>query len=250
MNVVFWTPDLILCDLLASGPYASGPVVVSCDAFTDTKLLNEWLITLEYMKVESPDTSLARRFNMKNRLRGDADGFLKEGQPSLFSYTDININSSGVVNMPAGTFSTHTEADGCADHKVSWDKLENLAVGRIRHESYDPGVSGEVEHVADGFKVKLRFNSGNVLKCTRVEWPCGSDARTVTVMEPILLAGYEDKEMHFQFSGVGQHASILAGAMPELKRTGVASGLYFDQSEVNPDLYYTRMSWKAAEGKW
>ncbi|MDO6435331.1 hypothetical protein Q4E93_32245 [Flavitalea sp. BT771] len=250
LNVVLWTPNLILCDLLASGPNASGPVVVSCDAFTDTKLLNEWLITLEYMKVESPDAALTRRFDLNVRLRGDADGFFKAGQHSLFSYTDININSSGVVNMPAGTFSTHTEADGCADHKVNWDKLENVAVGRIRHESYDPGVSGEVVHAPDGFKVKLRFNSGNILRCTRIETPCGSPARTNIVMEPILLAGYEDAEIHFQFSGVGQHASIMAGSMPELKRTGVASGLYFDQSQLNPDLFYTRMSWKVAQPKW
>ncbi|HVU55015.1 MAG TPA: hypothetical protein VHD83_08160 [Puia sp.] len=30
------TEDLILCDLLTSGPYSSGPVVVSCDAFTES----------------------------------------------------------------------------------------------------------------------------------------------------------------------------------------------------------------------
>jgi|GEM_PF-1084945 len=249
-NVVFWTPDLIVCDLFTSGQFSSGPVIVSCDAFTDTKLLNEWQVILEYMKVESPDASLTRRFDLNIRLRGDADGFFKEGQHSLFSYTDINVNSSGVVNMPAGTFSTHTEADGCADYKVNWDKLVDATVGRIRHNSYDPGVSGEVVHMADGFKVKLRFNSGSILKCTRIEIPCGSPAMTNIVMEPILLAGYEDQEIHFRFSGVGQHASILAGAMPELKRTGVASGLYFDQIQTNPDLYYTRMSWKVAEPKW
>ena len=250
LNVVVWTSDLILCDLPASGPYASGPVVVSCDAFTDTKLLNEWLITLEYMKVESPDASLTRHFHLNIRLRGDADGFLKEGQQPLFSYTDININSSGVVNMPAGTFSTHTEADGCADHKVSWDKLEDVAVPRIKHNLYDPGVSGEVVHVADGFKVRLRFNSGDILRCTRIEKPCVGPATTNIVMEPILLAGYEDQEIHFQFSGAGQHASILAGSTPELKHTGVASGLYFDYADYNPELYYTRMSWSVAEPKW
>ena len=103
MNVVFWTPNLIVCDLFTSGQYSSGPVIVSCDAFTDTKLLNEWQVILEYMKVESPDASLTRRFDLNIRLRGDADGFFKEGQHSLFSYTDINVNSSGVVNMPAGT---------------------------------------------------------------------------------------------------------------------------------------------------
>ena len=43
---------------------------------------------------------------------------------------------------------------------------------------------------------------------------------------------------------------IKADSMPELKQTGVASGLYFDRSDYNPDLYYTRMSWKAAEPKW
>jgi len=250
MNVVFWTPDLILCNLLASGPYSSGPVVVSCDAFTDTKLLNEWLLSLEYMKVESPDTSLARRFKLNIRLRGDADGFLKEGQQPLFSYTDINTKSSGVVNMPAGTFSTHTEADGCADHKVSWDRLENVTIPRIKHNSYDPGVSGEVVYVPDGFKVKLRFNSGNILRCTRIEMPCVGNSTTNIVMEPILLAGYEDQEIHFQFSGEGQHASILAGSMPELKHTGVASGLYFDYADYNPELYNTRMSWKVAAPKW
>lgn len=250
LNVVLWTADLLLCDLPASGPYASGPVVVSCDAFTDTKLLNEWLLTLEYMKVESPDASLTRRFQLNVRLRGDADGFLKEGQQPLFSYTDININSSGVVNMPAGVFSTHTEADGCADHKVSWDKLEDVAVPRIKHNSLDPGVSGEVVHVAEGFKVKLRFNSGNILRCTRFEKPCQGSGTTNIVMEPILLAGYEDQEIHFLFSGVGQHASILAGSMPELKRTGVASGLYFDYADYNPELYYTRMNWKEAAPKW
>ncbi len=250
LNVVFWTPTLILCDLPASGPYASGSVVVSCDAFTDTKLLNEWLITLEYMKVESPDASLTRRFKLNVRLRGDADGFMKEGQQSLFSYTDININSSGVVNMPMGTFSTHTEEEGCSDHKVTWDKLQDVTLSRIRHNTYDPGVSGEVVHVPDGFKVKLRFNSGNILRCTRVEKSCKGDAVTNIVMEPIVLAGYEDEEIRFQFSGAGQHATILAGSMPELKQTGVASGLYFDYTDYNPELFYTRMSWKVAEPKW
>lgn len=250
LNIVFWAPNLIACDLVTSGPYSSGPVVVSCDAFTDTKLLNEWLITLEYMKVESPGASLTRRCNLNIHLRGDADGFFKEGQHSLFSYTDININSTGVVNMPAGTFSTHTEADGCVDYKVTWDKLEDVTVSRLRHNTYAPGVSGEVVHAADGFKIKLRFNSGEVLRCTRIERPCTSPAVTNIVMEPIMLAGYEDKEIHFQFSGVGPHSTILAGSMPELKQTGVASGLYFDRNDYNPDLYYTRMSWKAAEPKW
>jgi len=250
LSVAFWTPTLILCDLPTSGLYSSGSVVVSCDAFTDTKMLNEWLISLEYMKVESPDASLTRRFELNIRLRGDADGFMKEGQHSLFSYTDININSSGVVNMPAGTFSTHTEADGCSDHTVSWDKLEDVTVRRIRHNIFDPGVSGEVVHVPDGFKVKLRFNSGNILRCTRVEKSCSGDAVTNIVMEPIVLAGYEDQEIHFQYSGAGQHAKILAGAMPRLPHTGVASGLYFDITDYNPELYYTLMSWKVAEPKW
>ncbi|HEX2608955.1 MAG TPA: IPT/TIG domain-containing protein [Flavisolibacter sp.] len=250
LNIVAWTPKLILCDLQASGPNASGPVTVSCDAFTDTKLLNEWLVTLEYLKVESPDASLARRFELNVRLRGDADGFFQEGEHSLISSTDINLNSSGVLKMPAGTFSTHTEADGCADYKVNWDKLQDVSIGRIKHNSYNVGISGEVIHVSDGFKVRLRFNSGDILKCTRIETPCGSPTKTNVVMEAVTLAGYEDQEIHFQFSGVGQHAAIIAGNMPELKRTGIASGLYMDHTQVNPDLYYTRMSWKVGEPKW
>jgi hypothetical protein len=249
LTVVFWTPHLIVCGLTADGITSSGVVKVSDGGSTDTKLLNEWWVEMTYEKIESPDASLTRKVKLFLRLRGDADGFLRDGEQSLISYTDLNTRSKAVIDMPAGAFSTHTTEDGCADHTVQWSALTGVEVPRAPNSS-NKDLSGYVYNRADGFRVSLHFMAESILPTTRIMVPCGSDAVINQVKEDILLQGYQGADIYFKFSGTGKNAAILAGEMPTLHATGVAPGLFFDYTALQPELFYTTFKWTEAVAKY
>lgn len=250
LNIMFWTPKVIVCEIYSAGPLSSGNVEVSTGTLTDSKILNEWLVELMYEKVESPGGALTKKVKFVLRIRGDANGYLKPDQQSLIPYTDLNKMSKAIITMPTGSYTSTVSGDGCGDYTVKWGALNEHVVDRLLYSTSHTGLRGRLLPTADGITLQLRFMSDDILKSTRIMDPCHGDRNENVVMEPISLAGYEDDEIRLRFSGSGTGASILAGAMPEIKRTGVASGLYFDAVNVNPDLYYTNMSWKEAQAKY
>jgi len=250
LTVMFWTPHLIACELTAYGITSSGEVKVSDGSSTDSKLLNEWSVEMTYEKIESPDASLTKRVKLILRFRGDADGFLRDGEQSLISYTDLNIRSKAIINMPAGSFSTHTTMDGCADYTVNWAAIPGVEVPRVHYWQSNSDLSGYVVNRADGFKVQLQFRSDDILSTTRIMVPCGSDAVINQVKDNIELAGYRGADIYFKFSGTGKNASILAGEMPRINATEVASGLFFNYTDLQPELFYTTLKWTGAVAKY
>ncbi|HEY6900822.1 MAG TPA: hypothetical protein VI233_09275, partial [Puia sp.] len=250
LTVMFWTPNLIGCQLTADGPTSSGVVNVSNGSSTDNKLLNEWWVEMTYEKIESPDASLTKKATVYLRFRGDADGYFREGEQSKIPYTDLNVRSKVVIDMPQGSFSTHTTEEGCADHTVKWGALTSVEVPRVPNSQSNRNLSGYVYNRADGFRVQLHFMSDDILSTTRIMVPCGDNAVTNQVKDNISLAGYQGTDIYFKFSSTGKSASILAGEMPRLDKTGVASGLYFDFGALKPELFYTTLKWKEAVAKY
>lgn len=249
LNVMFWTPKLIVCEIYSAGPLSSGNVEVSSGALKDAKILNEWLVELMYEKVESPGGALTRKVKLVLRIRGDANGFLKPDQQPMITYTDLNMMSKAIITMPASSYTSTVTGDGCGDYTVKWGALNDHVVDRQLYSSSHTGLRGQLTTTASGITLQLRFMSDDILKSTRIVDPCHGDRNENVVMEPMSISGYEEDEITLRFSGSGTGASILAGAMPEIKRSGVASGLYFDDISVNPDLFYTNMSWKEAQAK-
>ena len=250
LTVIFWTPHIIACELTTSGPTSSGEVKVSNGASADTKLLNEWLVDLMYEKRESPDGSLTKRAKLVLRFRGDADGFFRDGEQSWISYTDLNVSSKAIITMSAGSFTTHTTMDGCADYTVRWDALTDVQIPRVLYSQSSKYLGGRIVNLANGFKVKLRFMSDDILQTTRIMVPCRGQSTTDKVKDNISLQGYHEADYYFKFSRTGRNASILAGAMPRLNGTEVAAGLFFDYTDLNMQLFYTTLTWAEAAPKY
>jgi hypothetical protein len=225
--------------------------VVSNGTTTDAKILNEWLVDLMYEKVESPGGALTRKAQLVITLRGDADGFYAADQKPLFPYTDLNVRSKGIINMPMGTFTSQVTGDGCGSYTVKWDAIgPDYVVERKKYGASGLGLGGQVIHTPDGFKIKLRFESPDILKSTKTFVPCQGTTQVKSVNESIDLGGYREKEIELKFLSRSTGTIIQAGSLPRLNRTGVASGLFFDAVNVNPDLYYTTLTWAAATPKY
>ena len=151
--------------------------------------------------------------------------------------------------MPTGSYTSTVADDGCGDYTVKWDALNDHVVDRVRYSTSHTGLQGRMTASASGISLQIRFMSDDILRSNRSFVACHGSGYDQKVMEPISLMGYEDEVINLRFSGSGTGASILAGAMPEIKRTGVAPGLFFDAINVNPDLYFTNMKWKEAQAK-
>jgi hypothetical protein len=250
LPVMFWTPNLIVCEIYATGSLSAGNVEVKSGNLTDTKLLNEWIVDLKYEKVETPGGALTRKVNLVLRFRGDANGYIKAGQESILPYTDLNTMSQAVINMNAGTFSNNVSMETCGTYTVKWDALNDYQVDRIQYGTAHKGLGGRMIFTPEGIKLQIRFESPDVLKSTRIFDPCKGDRYTQEVMEPLSILGYEDEEIFLRFSGSGSGASILAGAMPELRATGVAPGMFFDITDLNPEAFFTNMKWAEVKPKY
>lgn len=250
LNIVFWTPKLIVCDLQTQGPFSSGKVIVSDGTISDSKILNEWIVDLMYTKVESPGGSLTRKAKLVLVMRGDADGFIGAGQTSLFSYTDLSIRSRGLIDMPLGTYTSQVSGDGCGSYTVRWDKIGPDYVVERKKNNQSDGLTGRVVHTPSGFKMKLWFESPDIIKSTRTFVPCRGSTQVNTVYEPIELNGYWEEEIELKFMNRASGSSILAGSAPRRDRSGVAPGLFFDAVSLNPDLYYTTLTWAMSAPKY
>lgn len=250
LNIVFWTPNLIVCDLTTQGPFSSGKVIVSDGTTSDSKILNEWTVDLMYEKVESPGGSLTRKAKLVLVMRGDADGFIGAGKTSLFSYTDLSMRSRAVIDMPMGSYSSQVSGDGCGTYTVKWDKIGPDYVVERKKNNQSNGLTGRVVHTPSGFKMKLWLKTPDILKSTRTFAPCIGSTQVNTVFESIDLNGYWEQELELKFMSRAFGAPILAGSGPRRERSGVASGLFFDAVSVNPDLYYTTLTWAVSAPKY
>jgi hypothetical protein len=249
LNVVSWTPKLILCDIQTSGPASSGKVMVTSGTSTDSKILNEWTVDLLYDKVESPGGTLTRKVKIVLTLRGDADGFYAADQTPLFPYTDLNIRSAGIITMPVGSYSNIVHGDGCGTYTAKWDAIgPDYLVGRQKYGAVGKGLGAQIINTPEGFKIKIRFRSPDILTSTRTYVPCVGSTAVNKVTEYITIGGFEEKEIMLKFSNRGAGASIMADSL-RINRTGVASGLLFDAEDVNPDLYYTTLKWAVTKSK-
>lgn len=249
LNIVFWTPKLIVCDIYSQGPLSSGAVEVQSNSKKDTKTLNEWRVDLEYAKIESPGGALTRKFTLMLRLRGDANGFIKEGEQNMIPYSDLNKSSKALINISSGSFSNPVSLEACGTYTVKWDAVTDVEVARVPYSSHQ-GLGGRIEFTPAGVKLKIKFESPAVLRSTRTFVPCRGMTSTQVVMEPLFFQGFHEEEIFLRFSGSGTGASILADEMPTIPRTGVASGLYFDVTDLNPDAYYTTLKWKEEKPKY
>lgn len=243
VSVIFWTPKLIVCDIPASGPNSSGVVMVVANNQVSSKLLNEWIVKLKFQKVESPDSSLSKRADFHIRLRGDAVGFPEEGLSAIVPNTDINYDSKAVINMPKGSFTTNVAGDGCGLYQVKWDAITNHQVNRGLYSKGNNLLRGRIVHTRNGFKIKLKFQSENILKSTQTHTPCVGNVQSRIVQDNISLAGYEEMEFELRYRMSGSRTTILAGDLPRLERSGAASGLYWDAQDVKPDQFSTWMKW-------
>ncbi len=249
MPVAVWTPEKIACDIPASGIYASGMVEVATTTKSAGKLLNYWVVDMYYDKVESPGGALTRKILFNLHFRGDADGFLREGQASMVNETNLHVNSRGLIEMPSGSFTSHVTADGCGDYTVTWDAIHNLEVWRSKYT--DPGgFSGRVQHRPGGFDVKLQFMAKGALMSHRKYVDCHSGSTNDDVWEDIEMQGFHNTVIPVRFSQSGSKVTIKAGAMPVKTGTGVATGLYFDAADYVPANFTTQLRWDEAIPKY
>ena len=175
------------------------------------------------------------------RFRGDAEGFFKQGQVPMVKETNLNKGSVGIVDMPAGGYTSHTTMDGCGDYTVTWDAIHELRVERKKY-SEAGGLSGHVVNNPDGFDIKIRFIAEDVLMTHRKFVDCHSGGSNDNVPDAIEVQGFHETIIPLRFSQSDGKASVKAGEMPLKTGTGVASGLYFFQgllqsSRISTDDY-------------
>jgi hypothetical protein len=247
--VALWTPGMIACDIPTFGPYSSGMVEVISGQTSAQKLLNEWSVDMYYDKKESPDGSLTKKVNLVLRFRGDAEGFFKQGQTPVVKETNLNKGSVGIIDMPAGVFTSHATMDGCGDYTVTWDAIHELKVERKKNTEAG-GLSGSVVNKPDGFDIKIRFMAEDVLMSHRKFVDCYTGGSNDHVPEAIEIQGFHETIIPLRFSQSDGKASIKAGEMPLKTGTGVASGLYFDVTDYVPDIFTTRLHWDEAHPKY
>ncbi|MBN8788348.1 MAG: hypothetical protein J0I84_14750 [Terrimonas sp.] len=247
--VAFWTPGVIACDIPTLGPSSSGMVEVLSGKTSAQKLLNEWLVDMYYNKVESPGGALTKKVNLVLRFRGDAEGFFKQGQVPMVDETNLNKNCAGIINMSAGSYTSHTTMDGCGDYTVTWDAIHELRVDRKKNTEAG-GLSGSVVNKPGGFDIKIRFIAEDVLMSHRKFVDCHSGGSNNHVPEAIEIQGFHETIIPLRFSQSDAKASIKAGEMPLQTGTGVASGLYFDVTDYVPANFTTRLYWGEARPKY
>ena len=249
LNVKTWTPKIIICDIAAEGPSSSGEVVISSGTETSSKLLNEWIVDLNYAKKESPDGSLTRKTKFVLRFRGDAIGFGTGDTDPLIPYTDLNKASKAIINMPAGSYSNAVSNDACGVYKVQWAAINEHVTNRSLYATGD-GFSGRVFHTATGFGVKIKFESDAVLKSTRIFSPCIGSVYTTIVNEPVTFEGYHEETIWFPFATQAARTAITAGAPPIQVGTGVAPGLFWDAEDLNMQVFTTKIWWAEEKPKY
>jgi hypothetical protein len=249
LNVTTWSPKVIICDIPAEGANSSGEVLVHADGKSSSKLLNEWTVELNYAKKESPDGALTRKIKFKLRLRGDAIDFGSGDTDPVFEYTDLNIASKAIIDMPRGSFSNSVENDACGTYRVEWAAINGHVTERSLSATGN-GLVGRVFPAAGGFGVKLIFESADILKSTRSFTPCIGDAYSNVVNEPIVLDGFHEETFWFEFATQAARSSIKAGDPIVLPRTSVAPGLYWDVEDLNMELFNTKLWWNAATPKY
>ncbi|MBN8858822.1 MAG: hypothetical protein J0H29_10565 [Sphingobacteriales bacterium] len=249
VTVALWTPGMIACDIPASGPYASGMVEVASEAAAATKLLNEWLVDMYYDKVESPGGALTKKVKLVLRFRGDAEGFFRQGQVPMVNETNFHQSCVGIIDMPAGGYTSHTTMDGCGDYTVNWDAIHEIKVERKKNTEAG-GLSGRVVNKPDGFDIKIRFIAEDVLMSHRKFVDCHSGGSNDHVPEAIEIQGFHETIIPLRFSQSDGKASIKAGEMPLKTGTGMAAGLYFDFPDYVPDNFTTRLHWDEALPKY
>lgn len=248
VTVALWAPGMIACDIPTSGPYASGIVEVATKAAAAAKMLNEWLVNMYYDKVESPGGALTKKVKLILRFRGDAEGFFKTGQVPMVNETNLHNASKGIIDMAAGSYTSHTTMDGCGDYTVKWDAIRSLEVARKKFTEAG-GLSGRVVHRPGGFDLKIRFIATDVLMTHRKFVDCHSGGSNNDVPDAIEIQGFHETIIPLRFSQAGGNAAIRAGEMPLKTGTGVASGLYFDAPDYVPGNFTTRLHWDEARPK-
>lgn len=245
VTVAYWTPGTIACDIPATGPASDGLVEVVSGEKTTSKLLSSWVITLYYKKVESPDGSLSKKINFILRLRGDAEGSLTGGQEPMVRETDLNRNSLAVVDIPSGSYTSHTTMDGCGDYTVTWDAVHELKIWRSK--STEPSYfNGRVIPQRGGFDIKLRFLAEDALMSHRQLADCAGGGYNNDVPESVELQKFNETTIPLRFEQSGSKVIIKPGEMPLKTGTGVASGLYFDVTDYVPNQFTTRLYWNEA----
>jgi hypothetical protein len=247
--VAYWSPGLIACDIPASGPYSSGMVKVKSGEKTAEKLLNDWAVNLYYQQKQSPDGALTKKVNLVLHLRGDADGFLRTGQETVVSATDLNQNSRGVIEMPAGTFTSRVSMDACGAFTVNWDQIPQTFVDRKKTTDHGDGLYGTVVNKPDGFDVKIRFNVSDILNSHRKFVGCESGNTLDHVKEYISIEGYNNAIIPLRFTKAGSKTTIKAGRMQE-KPTSPAAGLYWDAPSYPVSQFTINLWWDEAEPKY
>jgi hypothetical protein len=247
--VAMWTPGVIACDIPTYGPYSSGMVEVKSGEASAQKLLNEWLVDMYYNKVESPGGALTKKVNLVLRFRGDAEGFFKQGQVPMVNETNLNKSCAGIIDMPSGSYTSHTTMDGCGDYTVAWDAIRELSVERKKNTEAG-GLSGRVVNKPDGFDIKIRFIAEDVLMTHRKFVDCHSGGSNDNVPDAIEVQGFHETIIPLRFSQSDGKASVKAGEMPLKTGTGVASGLYFDVTDYVPGNFTTRLHWDEARPKY
>lgn len=247
--VALWTPGMIACDIPTVGPSSSGMVVVRSGKNTTGKMLNEWVVDMFYDQKQSPDGALTKKVNIVLHLRGDAEGFFRQGQELMVHETDLHTYCKGIVEMPAGSFTNHVTVDACGDYTVAWDAIHNVIVDR--KNDTDPGndgLRGEVINQPDGFDIKIRFIAEDVLMSHRRFTGCASGSTLDHVPEYIKIEGFHEVAIPLRFSGSDGRAFIKAGQMPV--RTGSpAAGLYWDAQDYNPSQFTINLRWNETAPK-
>lgn len=245
VKVAMWTPEKIACDIPATGPGSDGMVEVMSGGKTTSKLLNFWLVTLHYEKVESPDGALTKRIDFILALRGDGEGLLSNGLKPMVDETDLNKSSLAVIDMPSGSYTSRTTMDGCGDYTVTWDAIHDLKIWRTGYT--EPGdFNGRVVPQLTGFDVQLRFIAKNALTSHRQFVACRTGSTSDDVSEDIPLQVFQETTIPLRFERSGDKVIIKPGEIPMKTSTGPAAGLYFDASDYVPDNFTTHMYWNEA----
>lgn len=249
VTVALWTPGMIACDIPTVGPSSSGMVVITSGKNTAGKMLNEWVVDMFYNQKQSPDGALTKKVNIVLHLRGDADGFFRQGQVPMVHETDLHTYNKGIIEMPAGSFTSHVTADACGDYTVAWDAIHDLIIDRKKDT--DPGndrLRGEVINQPDGFDIKIRLMAEDVLMTHRRFADCVSGSTLDHVREYIQIEGFHDQTIPLRFFKSGDKTFIKAGQLPV--RTGSpAAGLYWDAQDYNPSQFTTSLCWNEAAPK-
>ena len=247
--VALWTPGMIACDIPTVGPSSSGMVVVTSGKKATSKMLNEWIVDLFYDQKQSPDGALTKKVNVVLHLRGDADGFFRQGQAPRVSKTDLHTYCKGIIGMPAGSFTNHVTVDACGDYSVGWDAIHDLVIGRKKNT--DPGsdgLRGEVINQPEGFDIKIRFMATDVLMSHRRFTDCVSGGALDHVPEYVQIEGFHEVTIPLRFAALNGKVRIRAGRMPT-RTGGPAAGLYWDAQDYNPLLFTINLHWNEAEPK-